>query len=108
VSRANYIIEGMDYTAVYAIVGESFDLSKVTIETKTSGSANVRPGLLYYNGDITDCGVVDIHDVQAMADIINGKLPLEGNMIGWLRADMDRSGKVDRNDMAALMQQIKG
>lgn len=108
VSRANYIIDGMDFTAVYAIVGENFDLSKVSITTKTSGAAAVRPGLLFYNGDITDCGVVDIHDVQAAADIINGKLPLEGNMIGWLRADMDRSGKLDINDVKALMALIKG
>ncbi len=108
VSRANYIIDGMDFTAVYAIVGDSFDVSRVTIVPKTSGSAAVRPGLLYYNGDINDCGVTDIRDVQTIADIINGKLPLEGNMVGWLRADMDRSGKLDINDVKALMAQIKG
>lgn len=108
VSRANYILEGKDYTAVYATVGDSFDLSKVSITTKTSGAAAVRPGLLYYNGDINDCGVTDVLDVQALAEIINGKLPLEGNLKGWLRADMDRNGKLDMNDVTALLEQIMG
>lgn len=108
VSRANYILEGKDYTAVYAAVGDSFDLSKVSITTKTSGATAVRPGLLYYNGDINDCGVTDVLDVQALAEIINGKLPLEGNLKGWLRADMDRNGKLDMNDVTALLEQIMG
>jgi len=108
VSPANYRFDGEAFTTVYGIVGENFDLSKITIEPYDSTAANVLPGLLYYNGDVNDCGVVDINDAQTIADIIGGKMPLEGNMIKWLRADMDRSGRIDTADIKALLQQIKG
>ena len=47
-------------------------------------------------------------DVQTVSNVINGRLPYEGNEAKWFLADVDRSGKVDLADMQALWNTLMG
>ena len=59
-----------------------------------------------YSNDVNLTGAVDINDAQAIANIYNGKLPLEGNETRWFRADINRDGKVDIKDRNELMSSL--
>ena len=50
----------------------------------------------------------ETNSVQAISNIIQGKLPLQYNEAKWFMADIDRSGKVDSADMTALWNKLLG
>lgn len=103
VTLANYQLDGMGFTHLYAIVVDEVDLDQVTAEKIESSVANVWPGLLYYDCDVNRNGSVDIADAQAAANIMAGRMPLEGNQEKWLVADTDANGKVDADDILAIL-----
>lgn len=105
VTNAHYDLDGEIFTHQYAIVVDraDLDLGLVSATPVSSTSAIVLPYLLDYDYDVNRSGGVDIRDAQAAANIISGRMPLEGNLEKWLVADTDASGKIDSADIVAIL-----
>lgn len=103
VTDAKYTLDGKGFTHTYAIITDSADLSLVKAEAIDASPANVLPGMLYYDLDVNRSGGVNIRDAQAAANIMAGRTPLEGNLEKWLIADVDVNGKIDTNDIRAIL-----
>ena len=96
VTTAHYSINNNSWLRIYAYITENGDARKVAKETETCP-------VLTYSYDVNQSGAVDIADVQTIANIASGRLPLNGNFTKWLLADIDRNGVVDSADQLALM-----
>lgn len=101
VTTSYYNINGNSWLRIYGYITPNADTSKIEKSDKTSPE-------LKYSNDVNQSGHVDITDVQAIANIRNGRMPLEGNMIKWLMADIDRNGVVDMEDQEALVRVLTG
>lgn len=101
VTTARYETGEGDIQRIYAVLAEQADVGKISV----GGTACEQ---LLYTDDVNQSGVLDIRDVQTVANIINGTLPLKGNEIKWLMADVDRSGKVDMDDLNVLLNKLLG
>lgn len=97
VTTSHYNIDGNSWLRIYGYITPNADTVKIEKSDKTSPE-------LKYSHDVNQSGHVDIADVQAIANIQNGRMELEGNMIKWLMADIDRNGVVDTEDQEALMR----
>lgn len=109
VTQARYHINGNRYLVCFGHIGPNLDPLKVS-KNEASG-ATMSPEIEYHDfdtltGDVNDSGVVDVADAQTIVNIMNGTLPLEGNVTKWLRADINRDGKVDLKDRDALMSAL--
>lgn len=98
-------VDGQLFSHVYAWVEPDVDPINVAAEGVVSSASSVLNYVLEINGDVNQSGIVDINDVQCIQNIIDGTLPLD--QAKYLRADIDRNGKVDTNDMTALLRQLK-
>ena len=103
VTPANYKLDDLGFTHVYAIVVDSVNPDLISAEQIASTADTVLPFLFDYDCDVNRSGSVDIADAQAAANIIAGRMPLEGNLEKWLVADADANGKVDTNDIRAIL-----
>lgn len=107
VTHAYYLVDGKRYTDTYAIVTPRVDVSKLSATLLASASGSTVDALLKYNLDVDRNGIENIADAQAICNIISGKLPLENNLESYLLADVNRDGKVDSNDVTALMAELR-
>lgn len=96
VTFARYKIGVNTWLRTYAIIVPNADMSKVALGTETCP-------VLTFSDNVNEIGGIDIADVQTIANIRAGRVPLEGNINKWLRADVDRNGVVDTADQTALM-----
>lgn len=103
ITTSNYNIDGDRFFCIFGIIVEDADPGLVTKDP--AEKPTVCPEIQYSN-DVNLTSVVDINDAQAIANIYNGKVPLEGNETQWFRADVNRDGKVDVNDRNALMNTL--
>ena len=101
VTRARYETGEGDIQRIYAVLVDNADISKISRGT-------VACPQLTYSDDVNQNGCVELMDVQTISNIINGRLPYEGNEAKWFMADVDRSGKVDLADMQALWNTLMG
>lgn len=109
VTQARYTVGGSRYLVCFGHIGPDLDPLKVS-KNEASG-ATMSPEIAYneFNAhfyDINSSGVADVADAQTIVNIINGDLPLEGNVSKWLRADINRDGKVDLKDRDALLDAL--
>ena len=99
VTNAQYNINGERWMRTYAILTPNADVSKLALGTEECP-------VVTYSNNVNQTGDVDIADVQTIANIRAGRVPLAGNEIKWLLADIDRSGIVDNADQLALMRAL--
>ena len=100
ITTSNYNIKGDRYFCIFGYITPNADPSLVAKDT--SSGATICTEIAYSN-DINESGFVDINDAQTIANIYNGKLSLDNNVTKWLRADINRDGKVDIKDRNELM-----
>ena len=105
INAAHILVDGVLYSHAYAYVTPDADPINLRGEGVTSSAGVVLPYLVNFNGDVNQSGIADINDVQCIQNIIDGTLPVD--QMKYLLADVDHSGKVDTNDMKALMSQLK-
>ena len=103
VGSARYKLDGNVFTHHYAIVVDSVDLDLFKAEPLESTSLNTVPFLLDYDRDVNRSGSVDVSDAQAVANIIAGRMPLEGNLEKWLVADVDANGVLNTADIRTIL-----
>jgi hypothetical protein len=103
ITTGNYNINGDRYFCIFGYITENADPALVT---KDNASKPTMCPEIKYSNDVNLTGAVDINDAQAIANIYNGKMALEGNETKWFRADINRDGKVDINDRNALMNTL--
>ena len=96
VTFAKYKIGTNTWLRTYAYIVPNADASKIAKGTETCS-------VITYSNNVNQTGGLDIADVQAIANIRAGRLPLEDNITKWLLADIDRNGVVDAADQTALM-----
>ena len=96
VTDSHYNINGNSWLRIYAVITENADVGKVATGTETCP-------VVTYSNNINLTGGFDIADVQAIANIRSGRMPLAGNEAKWFLADVDRNGVVDIADQTALM-----
>ena len=99
VSTSHYNVDGFRGKRTYAYIATNIDVGKITLGTEACPVVN-------YSNNINQVGGVDIADVQAISNIRNGRIPLDGNQTMWFIADIDRNGIVDKADQAALMREL--
>ena len=107
VTQAHYLLDGVPWLMCFGHIGPNLDPMKLSVDE--SESATNSPEIVYWDkasNDVNESGFADISDVQMIANIYNGKVPLEGNVIKWLRADINRDGKVDVKDRNELMDRL--
>ena len=103
-STSNYNINGNRYFCIFGCLTENPDPTLVTKDTSSSAKNCTE---IKYSNDVNAVGgLVDISDVQTIANVYNGKLPLEGNETKWFRADINRDYKVDTKDRDALIREL--
>lgn len=107
INQAHILADGRLFSHAYAYVTPNADPANLAATAVTSSASSVLPYIVNFNGDVNQSGIADINDVQCIQNIMDGTLPLEGNQMKYLLADMDHNGKVDTNDMAALLRQLK-
>lgn len=100
ITTGNYNIKGDRYFCIFGYITPNADPTLVAKDT--SSGATICTEITYSN-DINESGFVDINDAQAIANIYNGKLSLADNVTKWLRADINRDGKVDIKDRNELI-----
>lgn len=103
ITTGNYNIKGDRFFCIFGYITENADPALVT---KDNASKPTMCPEIKYSNDVNLTGAVDINDAQAIANIYNGKMALEGNETKWFRADINRDGKVDINDRNALMNTL--
>jgi len=103
ITTSNYNIKGDRFFCIFGYITENADPALVT---KDSTSKPTMCPEIKYSDDVNGTTFVDINDAQTIANIYNGKLPLEGNESKWFLADINRDGKVDINDRNALMNSL--
>ena len=111
VTPANYKLDGQeDFTHTYAIVmnatSVTFDQVSVTYidSTNVTNAKDILSNLLHYDCDVDRNGGVNIRDAQTVAYIYFGSMGLTNdNMKTWLLADADANGKVDADDIRAIL-----
>ena len=103
ITTSNYNIKGDRFFCIFGYIVEDADPALVTKDV--SDDAKMCSEIKYTN-DVNGTVVVDINDAQAIANIYNGKLALEGNETKWFRADVNRDGKVDVSDRNELMSSL--
>ena len=99
VSTAHYKVDNDSFVRIYAYLAPAASADKLAVGSTKCVELN-------YDGDVNMSGWVDMNDVQAIDNIIRGRLPLEGNMTRWLQADVNRDGKADAADMTALIARL--
>lgn len=99
VTTAHYNINNQRWKRAYAAIVPNADVSKVALGTETCP-------IVTYSNNINMVGGLDIADLQLLSSIRNGRLPLEGNELKWLLADIDRNGVVDIADHDALVRAL--
>ena len=109
VTQARYTVGGSRYLVCFGHIGPNLDPLKVS--KNEASDAKMSPEIEYneFNAhfyDINGSGVADVADAQTIVNIINGNLPLEGNVTKWLRADVNRDGKLDLKDRDALLNAL--
>ena len=100
VTNSHYSIDGDSFICIFGYITSNADATKVAV----GGGVNCPE--ITYSTDVNDSGYTDMNDAQIIANIYNGKLPLDGNEIKWLRADINRDNKVDVNDQIELMKSL--
>ncbi|MBR2934250.1 MAG: hypothetical protein IKB79_01545 [Oscillospiraceae bacterium] len=104
ITTSNYNIKGDRFFCIFGYITENADPALVTKDT--SSGATMCTEIEYTNNVNVIGSIVDINDAQTIANIYNGKLPLEGNETLWFRADINRDGKVDIKDRNELMSSL--
>ena len=107
VTQAHYLLDGVPWLMCFGHIGPNLDPALVSEDE--SESPTMSPEIVYWaeaNLDVNESGFTDISDAQMIANIYNGKVPLEGNVIKWLRADVNRDGKVDVKDRNQLLDSL--
>ncbi len=107
VTQAHYLLDGVPWLMCFGHIGPNLD--PALLSEDESESPTLSPEIVYWaeaNLDVNESGFTDISDAQMIANIYNGKLPLEGNVIKWLRADVNRDGKVDVKDRNQLLDSL--
>lgn len=107
VTQAHYLLDGVPWTMCFGHIGPNLDPALVALDE--ADSPTLSPEIEYWaeaNLDVNESGFVDISDAQMIANIYNGKVALEGNVIKWLRADVNRDGKVDIKDRNQLLDSL--
>ena len=99
VSGSMYNADGFRGKRAYAYIAPNIDVSKIAPGTEECP-------VVTYSNNVNQAGDVDIADVQTIANIRAGRVPLAGNEVKWLLADIDRSGIVDNADQLALMRAL--
>ena len=103
VTDAHYALDGRVFSHTYAVVVDHVNLDLISATQISASYSSISSYLLYYDGDVNLSGNVDIRDAQSIANIMAGRLPLDGNQKKWLLADMDANGKVDSNDILSIL-----
>lgn len=107
VTQAHYLLDGVPWLMCFGHIGPNLDPMKLAVDE--SEKPTISPEIVYWaeaNLDVNESGFTDISDAQMIANIYNGKVPLEGNVIKWLRADVNRDGKVDVKDRNQLLDSL--
>jgi len=107
VTQAHYPLDGVPWLMCFGYIGPDLDPMKLSVDE--SEKPTISPEIVYWaeaNLDVNESGFTDISDAQMIANIYNGKLPLEGNVVKWLRADVNRDGKVDVQDRNELLNSL--
>ena len=103
ITTSNYNIKGDRFFCIFGYITEDADPALVTKDTSSGAKMCTE---IKYTNDVNQSTVVDINDAQTIANIYNGKLPLEGNEARWLLADINRDGKADIKDCIELMSSL--
>ena len=103
VTQARYHINENRYLVCFGTIGK--DLDPMNVSMNEASDATMSPEI-EYSDDVNMSGFVDVADAQAIMNIANGQLPLDGNVTKWLRADINRDGKVDAKDRDALINSL--
>ena len=101
VTTSRYETGEGDIQRIYAVLADHADVNKI-------GSGTEACPEVAYSYDVNGSGALDISDLQTVANIMGGKLPLAGNEAKWLLADVDRNGTVDAKDIEALWAKLAG
>ena len=103
ITQGNYHINGDRYYCTFAYLTPNADPAKLALDTDEKAVACTE---IVYGNDVNLSGVIDVADVQTIANIYNGKLELEGNETKWFRADINRDGRVDVKDRNTLLRSL--
>ena len=96
VTSAHYNVNGCRWKRAYAAIVPNADVSKVALGTEACP-------IVTYSNNINGASTVDIADLQVLAGIRSGRVPLTGNEVKWLLDDIDRNGVVNIADHNALI-----